>query len=253
MSLHDLYLPGCFAVLAAAALTFPALLWIAAPYGRHGRGGWGPTLPARVVWVVQESPSVLLFAVVYFLGARSLEPVPLVLFALWQAHYVQRTFVFPFLMRLQGKRDPVATMAMAIVFNVTNASLNAWAISSGPAARAAEWLTDPRFLAGVALFVTGYVINRHSDAVLRRLRKPGETGYRIPQGGLFRWVTSPNYLGEILEWAGWALASFSLAGLAFAVFTAANLVPRARTHHEWYHRTFPDYPPERRVIVPFLY
>jgi steroid 5-alpha reductase family enzyme len=178
--------------------------------------------------------------------------VPLILFALWQAHYVQRTFVFPFLMRLEGKKDPVVTMGLAIVFNTFNASLNAFAISRARPELDAAWLLEPRFLCGVALFVAGFVVNRHSDAVLRSLRAPGEKGYKVPRGGLYRWVSCPNYLGEIIEWAGWALASWSLAGLAFALFTMANLVPRALSNHRWYREQFPDYPPERRALVPGL-
>ena len=53
---------------------------------------------------------------------------------------------------------------------------------------------------------------------------------------------APNYLGEIVEWTGWALATWSLAGLAFAVYTAANLAPRAVANHDWYLSTFDDYP-----------
>jgi protein-S-isoprenylcysteine O-methyltransferase Ste14 len=116
-----------------------------------------------------------------------------------------------------------------------------------------RWLGDPRFLAGVALFGLGLWLNRRSDASLRRLRAPGETGYRIPRGGAFELVSCPNYLGEILEWCGWALATWSWAGLAFALYTIANLAPRAVTHHRWYRSTFPDYPPERRALVPYLF
>jgi protein-S-isoprenylcysteine O-methyltransferase Ste14 len=104
----------------------------------------------------------------------------------------------------------------------------------------------------VALFAAGYALNRRSDRTLRTLRAPGETGYRIPRGGGFRWVSSPNYLGEIVEWLGWALATWSPAGLAFAVYTAANLAPRAVDNHRWYREKFPDYPADRRALVPYV-
>jgi len=29
-------------------------------------------------------------------------------------------------------------------------------------------------------------------------------------------------------------------------------VPRAIHHHRWYRRQFPDYPPSRRAILPFV-
>jgi 3-oxo-5-alpha-steroid 4-dehydrogenase 1 len=43
-----------------------------------------------------------------------------------------------------------------------------------------------------------------------------------------------------------------MAGLAFAVYTAANLVPRRWTITDWYRERFADYPPERRALIPFL-
>jgi hypothetical protein len=89
--------------------------------------------------------------------------------------------------------------------------------------------------------------------MLIALRRPGETGYRVPRGWLFERVSCPNYFGEILEWFGYALASWSLAGLAFALFTAANIGPRAFAHHRWYHRTFPGYPPQRKALIPFVW
>ena len=65
-------------------------------------------------------------------------------------------------------------------------------------------------------------------------------------------MSSPNYLGEIIEWTGWAIATWSLAGTAFAVYTAANLASRAFANHRWYRDRFPDYPSDRRALVPFL-
>jgi len=84
-----------------------------------------------------------------------------------------------------------------------------------------------------------------------RRRKPGE--YGIPRGGVFEFVSCPNYLGEILEWTGWAIATWSLPGLAFALWTAANLIPRAYANHAWYRKTFPDYPGKRKALIPFVY
>jgi len=234
-------------VLAAA--TAAGLKFIVAPYGRHTRPGWGPTVSARAGWTIMESPASLLFLAIYLAGDNRAETVPLVLLAMWQLHYAQRAFVYPFLMR--GGRMPVALVAMAVAFNVLNAYVNArWISHFG--AYATDWLTDPRLLTGAALFIGGLVLNQRSDSTLRSLRRPGETGYKIPQGGAYRWVSCPNYLGEIVEWLGWALATWSLAGLAFAVYTIANLVPRALANHRWYQERFPDYPAERRALVPYV-
>ena len=72
----------------------------------------------------------------------------------------------------------------------------------------------------------------------------------MPHGELYRWISCPNYLGELIEWAGWAVATWSLPGLGFAVWTAANLVPRARANHRWYRSHFADYPNERKALIP---
>ena len=239
------------AELALAGVTAVALLFVAAPYGRYVREGWGPTLPVRLGWVLMELPAVALFAVFFFTGSHRFELVPLVLLGLWQLHYLNRTFVFPARMRASGRRMPLLIVALAIAFNTLNAYVNARWIGHLGVYQIA-WLTDPRFLLGATVFLAGWIGNLHADAILRELRKPGETGYGIPRGGLFRWVSTPNYLCEILEWTGWAVATWSTAGLAFAVYTAANLVPRAFKHHAWYREQFADYPKERKALIPYV-
>ena len=235
---------------AGAALL--ALLFVDAPYGRHARPGWGPTMPSRLGWLLMESPAVVLFAGIYALGDRAWQAAPLALAGLWMFHYVHRTLVFPFRMRESGKRMPVVIAAMAFVFNTLNAYvISRWISHLGE--YEVSWLWDPRFLVGAALFGIGSGINHRADTVLIGLRRPGETGYRIPEGWLFDRITSPNYFGEILEWFGFAIATWSLAGLAFAVFTAANIGPRAFANRRWYRETFPDYPPERKALIPFVW
>ena len=77
--------------------------------------------------------------------------------------------------------------------------------------------------------------------------------YKVAYSGMYRFISCPNYLGEIMIWAGWAVATWSLAGLSFAVWTIANLVPRARANHNWYRENFPEYPSERKALVPLLW
>ncbi len=239
------------AEFALAVVTMLALLFVTAPYGRYERAGWGPMLPAAIGWRVMESFAVALFALFFFAGAHRFEVAPLVLLALWQVHYLNRAIVYPLRIRATGRRMPVLVVVLAVAFNTLNAYVNGrWIGHLGT--YGADWLTDPRFLLGSAVFLLGWLGNVHSDGILRNLRKPGDSGYRIPQGGLYRWVSTPNYLCEIVEWSGWAIATWSTAGLAFAVYTAANLVPRALSHHSWYRERFSDYPPERKALIPYV-
>lgn len=240
------------AVFVSAVFAAGGLLFTSAPYGRHARSGWGPTLPGRVAWVLMESPAVFGFAWVFAQGAQRADPVPLALLGLWMLHYVHRTLVFPF--RLRSTR-PMALVvaAMAFGYQIVSAVVNAgWISDLG--AYPTSWATDPRFMGGAALFVVGWALNLHADTVLMNLRAPGETGYRIPHGGLFRWVTAGNYLGELVMWVGWALATWSWAGLSFLVFALANLAPRAAQNHRWYQERFgAEYPQQRRRLIPFLW
>lgn len=238
-------------VYVAAVISFLTLFFVTAPYGRHKRPGWGPTVGSRTGWVLMESPSVILFAVVYGFGDLRAEPVPIILMATWMLHYVHRAFVYPFRLRSTGGVMPLSVVAMGFGFNLVNAGLNArWISHLGPYAEGGG--TGPWLWIGMAVFFSGWLLNRWSDRRLIGLRARGNTGYSIPRGGAFRWITCPNYLGEIIEWVGWAVASRSPAALAFAVFTVANLVPRAIAHHRWYRAEFPDYPPDRKALVPFL-
>ena len=248
LELHRLFV---VTICAAAGLTFIALFFVTAPYGRHSRSGWGPSLPARLGWIVTECPAVLLFLAVYAKGDHAAQFVPLAMLGLWQFHYVYRTFVYPFRLRNTQSRMPWTVVLMALCFNSLNAYVNArWISHFGDYAE--DWLTSPTFLFGIVLFLLGWTINRHADRTLLQLRNDGESGYRIPQGGLYRLVSCPNYLGEMLEWIGWAVLTWSAAGLAFAVFTIANLLPRAIANHRWYRTEFADYPRDRKAIVPFM-
>jgi len=241
-------LVACWMLVAAAV--FVVLLFVDAPYGRHVRGGWGPTLPSRYGWLVMETPAALVFAAGFALGAHHGGAAAWVFLAMWETHYVYRAFIYPFRLREDARRMPLSVAAMAVFFNTINAVLNSVWLFGRSSHYAASWLTDPRFLLGLALFLAGLAITRRSDATLRRLRAPGEHAYRVPHGELYRWISCPNYFGELIEWAGWAVATWSLPGLGFAVWTAANLVPRARANHRWYRSHFADYPNERKALIP---
>ncbi|MFL7790522.1 MAG: DUF1295 domain-containing protein [Anaerolineae bacterium] len=237
---------GWFVVAVA---TFVVLFFVAAPYGRHRRGGWGPTLGNRLGWIIMEAPAVLTFTVFFALTER-MGPALLALSVMWGAHYIHRALIYPLELRGRDKRMPIALVAVAFVFNAVNGFINGYYLFFLSGGYPTTWLWDARFLTGLALFIAGFVINRKADLTLLRLRAPGESGYKIPYGDLYRWISCPNYLGEIVEWVGWAVATWSLPGLAFAIWTIANLAPRARTHHVWYREHFPGYPPDRKALLP---
>ncbi|MGD9143430.1 MAG: DUF1295 domain-containing protein [Dehalococcoidia bacterium] len=248
-TVFDGLLIGWF-ILAVAI--FVLLLFIAAPYGRHARRGWGYTVGNKLGWVLMEAPAPVLFAAFFVLG-KEINITAVIFFIVWETHYFHRAFIYPFSLRGREKRMPLMIVSFGFIFNLMNGYLNGRYIFTFSGGYPAGWLADPRFILGIMLFIAGYVINRQADLTLRSLRQPGESGYRIAHRGLYRWISCPNYFGELVIWFGWALATWSPAGLAFAVWTAANLIPRAKSNHDWYKETFADYPEERKALVPGLW
>lgn len=237
--------------IALAIALLPVQLFVTAPYGRHMRAGAGPSISNRLGWSAMEAVSLVVF-VTLFLGGPAPKSLPAWIFsAAWCAHYIHRSLIFPWRIRTRGKSIPLVIVAAAAGFNLVNAGLNGFYLGHVPYPDA--WLRDPRFISGLMLFLSGAALNMWADGRLIGLRgTEGGTDYAVPHGGMFERVSCPNHLGEIVEWSGFALMCWNLPALSFAVWTAANLVPRAISHHRWYRAHFAGYPSARRAVLPFL-
>eukprot|EP00962_Isochrysis_galbana_P047085 scaffold19149_cov146-Isochrysis_galbana.AAC.6 len=230
-----------------------------AVYGRYASdpmAKWfGPTIPATAAWVFQESWSfTVAIAMVWFGDSACLASFAnRALGAMFLVHYSYRSFIYPLRMR-GGKPMPLFINLLASAFCMFNGYLQG-RLWTRMRVFSLESTADVVYLgSGFALWLGGWYVNLDSDAILRKLRKPGETGYKIPRGGMFEYVSGANYLGECAEWCGYALASrLHIACVAFAVFTLCNTGPRAYHHHQWYRAKFKDeYPEARRALIPFL-
>lgn len=235
-----------------AIVLVPIQLRLTAPYGRHTRKGWGPLIDNRLGWMIMEIVSPLVFGL-FFLSGPVEKTLPMwIFFSLWMIHYINRSLIFPLRTRTSGKKIPLSIVGSAAFFNLVNGGLNGLFLGYFSESYTLNWLTDPRFLIGLLLFVTGFCINLWADHRLIHLRKPGEKGYKIPYGGLFNRISCPNHFGEVVEWLGFALLCWNLPALSFAIWTAANLIPRALSHHQWYLQQFSKYPKERKAVVPYF-
>ncbi|XP_044047411.1 3-oxo-5-alpha-steroid 4-dehydrogenase 2-like [Siniperca chuatsi] len=225
-------------------------------YGRYVPAE-GRCCSARVAWFLQEVPSFLLPLLLLLLteephselGGSGHGTARKLLLCCFMLHYFHRSFIYGFLTR--GRPVPLPIVLYAAIFCSLNGFLQGHHLLHC-AQFEDTWLTDARLAAGFLLFAVGMVINIHSDFILRSLRKPGETVYRIPHGGMFEFVSGANFFGEIVEWCGYAVASWSLPTFAFAFFTACSIGPRACQHHRDYQQRFEDYPRGRKAVLPFL-
>ena len=235
--------------IGIAVIVFIVLMFIRAPYGRHASRGWGPSISNKWGWFLMELPALVVFPLLVLLGSNPLNEVSLVLVLLWSTHYINRTLVFPFRIRTKGKKMPLFIVISAVFFNGINGFINGyWLGYLAPQENISMgWHQE----LGIFLFFIGMYINRRTDTKLIALRKSG-TGYSIPKGWLFRFISCPNHFGEIVEWTGFAIFAWNLPASAFAIWTFCNLAPRAISHHKWYKEQFEDYPKNRKALFPFL-
>ena len=251
-------------ILALALLMPPiavlVLRFLDAPYGRFGDTLPFAKLNARAGWFLMELPATLVFWPAFLTGPRAAHAVPAIIASIWAIHYLNRGFLFPLLMRVprDSRSFSIVVLLTGMLVTSLHGYLNGFYISRYGLHLGPEWMSDPRFLGGIALYGLGLALNVHSDAVLRRLRTPQEVArgtkvYRIPRGGAFLFVTNPQYLGELLIWLGFATLTWSLPGLFILMISLANLVPRAIANHRWYQRKFPDYPSNRKILIPFVF
>lgn len=242
---------------AVAIIVFFVLFKVRAGYGIFVSKKWGKTVSNRAGWIIMEAPVFIAMLVLWALSPRRFEITPLVFLLLFEAHYIQRSFIFPALLKSDTPM-PVSIIALGIVFNLLNALMQGgWIFWVSPAAMyRVDWIWSPQFLAGTAVFVAGMTVNIHSDQIIRDLRRsPDDHNHYIPYGGMFRYVSSANYFGEFIEWVGFAVLTWSWSGAVFALWTFANLAPRADAIRKHYEQEFGEEftSLHRKRIIPFIY
>ena len=251
----DTYCLIMWAMAVIAVIVFIALYFVKAGYGIFRTKQWGISINNKAAWVMMEAPVFIVMLYMWASNGASTALPSFLAFLLFELHYFQRSFIFPLLMK--GKsRMPIAIMLMGITFNVINGLLIGTSLFVFPPSLFNEgiaYLAHPTAILGIAIFFVGMAINLHSDHVIRHLRQPGDTRHYLPQKGFYRYVTSANYFGELVEWTGFALLCSTPAAWLFVVWTAANLIPRAAAIHRHYREEFGEAVGTRKRVIPFVY
>ncbi|KAG2217154.1 hypothetical protein INT45_011329 [Circinella minor] len=236
----------------------PTLFWFDAAYGRFSdqkmlvdcsfNGKWA--------WCIMELVSPIMYTLSMLLvGPQEWQPSQVLLYGLWMTHYINRSFIHPI---RAPSIAPIHSIAFfsAIWVNMLNGFTNG--IWNG---RNTFSLASPHVIGGLGLWAAGFAINIYHDSILFNLRrvkmqnKNNQKRYFIPRGGLFEYVSCPNYFGEVIEWIGFAiLTGGSYPALAFAATTLGNLVPRGKRAHAWYQKQFKnEYPSSRKAVIPYIF
>ena len=227
-------------------IVLPINLIYKAPYGKHSTKKWGKSIDNKIGWILMEFPALIICPSVYFIMVDEIS-FSLVFIFIWITHYFNRTIIYPLRIKTKGKKIPVVIVASAFLFNIVNGVLNGYFITLIQL----ESISLIYLILGLLIFTTGFFINISSDNILIRLRT-NQNGYNIPKGGLFNYVSCPNFLGEIIEWFGFAIMTLNPGSISFLIWTICNLVPRSLAHHKWYNEKFVEYPKKRKAVLPYL-
>jgi len=249
---HELFNILLWTQLLISVPVFIVLFFLPAPYGKHLKTSWGPRISSKYAWVLMELPAVVVMLSIYVVNYSEQGLVSTVFILIWMSHYAYRTFIYPFRTNNPSKPFPIAIVFFGFLFNCMNGIINGVFLFEIRVIENIAWLSSPVFIIGLGLFVIGMIINKKGEYDFKQLVRTSENNYVIPSGGLLNTVSNPHYLGELIQWFGWAVLCWSPAGLAFFIFTFANLFPRAIMNHRWYKNEFPDFPVDKKAIIPYV-
>ncbi|XP_056326614.1 3-oxo-5-alpha-steroid 4-dehydrogenase 2b [Danio aesculapii] len=238
-------------MILGGVMHFICLMKSHAAYGRYvDTSGSSMMVPARLAWFLQEIPALLVPLLLMMTTDGNHDTGKHLMLWTFCLHYFQRSCIYSLLTK--GRPYPFNIMLTGVVVCSINGFLQAHYLLHC-ATFHNTWFSDACLLTGLIIFFLGMGINIHSDHILRSLRNPGEISYKIPRGGMFEYVSGANFFGEIVEWLGYAVATWSLPTFAFAFFTICFIGPRAYHHHKFYNEKFKDFPRSRRSLIPFIF
>jgi len=174
-----------------------------------------------------------------------------VAFMLWMTHYTKRLLETIFV-------HEFGTLTMP-VFNLFKNCLYYWSFAAAVGYNVnipnAQDLPSWHLYLGFPWFCVFMLLNFLCHLRLKYMRPKGTNDFVIPHGGLFEYITCPNYFCEIMTWFGFnILTGFTPAGIAFNIVGAAQMVKWATERREKFIKLFGSkWPKKRWVLFPFIY
>ncbi|KAI0203175.1 3-oxo-5-alpha-steroid 4-dehydrogenase-domain-containing protein [Astrocystis sublimbata] len=189
-------------------------------------------------------------------ASGALTPVQHAVFLMVMAHFVKRELEVLFVHKFSANTMPASFIVRNSFFYWVFAGLLGALEVYAPfslAAREEPFLSSPLNVLGLALYVVGELCNANVHWYLSSLRKPGETARKIPTGLGFKLVTCPNYMFEIIAWAGIILVARAPSLVVFIFIGSYFMYTWAWGKEKAYRKQFGDkYKKKRSVILPYL-
>ncbi|KAK8891932.1 hypothetical protein M9Y10_029154 [Tritrichomonas musculus] len=207
----------------------------------------------RVAVIITNLPGPIIFfySQIFYPNGELLSIPSLV----YLAHYIHRALIYPWFRKVYSKPWPLESVLYFIVYNfIVGLTVSHTLIFSGK-----ELNIYIQLLIAVVCVACAVIAAIH-DYYLCSLRSAGDIGYRIPYGMLFKWVSGPNYLFELIEWCVYAIyMPFGLGLAVYGIWYLTNITGRAESNHDAYtsrKRIFPSgtkYPDDRAPYIPFVF
>uniref|UniRef100_A0A1B0DIY8 Polyprenal reductase n=1 Tax=Phlebotomus papatasi TaxID=29031 RepID=A0A1B0DIY8_PHLPP len=116
-----------------------------------------------------------------------------------------------------------------------------------------------RIIIPTAVFAFAWWHQFRSNVILARLRRDSKGNvvtekHSIPRGGFFEVVSSPHMMFECLIYLSLILMlPGNTLWLLICLWVVSNQCQVAHWTHEWYKENFPEYPKERKAIIPWTF
>ncbi|XP_063983194.1 very-long-chain enoyl-CoA reductase [Diachasmimorpha longicaudata] len=221
----------------------------------------GPQIGWKTVFLAEYAGPLVVYLWVYtrpwmFYGEASDKAGPVVHYAAvcWSIHYLKRILETLFVHRFSHTTMPLRNLfkncsyywlfTMYVAYHVNHP------LYTSPSGAASA--------IGLVIFIICELGNLAIHLALRDLRPPGTTVRKIPQASgnpltaLFNSVSCPNYTYEVGSWIGFTIMTKCLPAALFTLAGAYQMSIWALGKHRAYKREFPNYPKNRKAIVPGL-
>ncbi|CAL1684254.1 unnamed protein product [Lasius platythorax] len=88
--------------------------------------------------------------------------------------------------------------------------------------------------------------NQHGDIVTKE--------HKIPFGGLFKYISNPLQFTEIIIYIMLSVILWEASTFHYiTIWVILNQLECTIISHEWYHKTFKNYPKERKILIPYIW
>jgi len=197
--------------------------------------------------ILPELLSIAAFTFIFLTGNSAKTSVTWLFFFFWISHFGIK-IIFNTLNGHHYKTRSVNTKMFSVIVTV-NALINGYYLGWLWPAYAVSWINHPAFLGGSILIILGFVIQISANIGIATNE---EIDKHVLNSGLHKIVFCPAYFGEILQWGGFAIITWSAPAAAAFCWMLPMLYMQATVQKHRYLHKFPELPMARKALVPYI-